>query len=233
MKTTIYLLPGLMCNQKLWGKITPLFDDSYELIFLDIPLKKTFEEMIEELALLLPAHPVLLLGFSLGGYIASYFAVNYPQRVEKLFVLSSSCKPIAQEEIKKREDAIALVDRYGFKGLSYQKVQSLVEYENQNNQELIALIQKMYTDMGQNAFKIQMQASLVRKDLMQELSKLQCSIFLCSSTNDTLADANWLRNLKEKNPKIKLNLFEGTSHMLPLEKPQETAFAIKEWACFS
>jgi pimeloyl-ACP methyl ester carboxylesterase len=233
MKTTIYLLPGLMCNQKLWGKITPLFDDSYELIFLDIPLKKTFEEMIEELAFLLPAHPVLLLGFSLGGYIASYFAVNYPQRVEKLFVLSSSCKPIAQEEIKKREQAIALVDRYGFKGLSYQKVQSLLEYENQNNQELIALIQEMYTDMGKNAFKMQMQASLVRKDLMQELSELKLPIFLCCSQNDTLADANWLKDLQQKNPKIKLNLFESISHMLPLEKPKETALVIKKWAGFS
>ena len=43
--------------------------------------------MLEDLILLLPSNPVLLLGFSLGGYIASYFAVNYPQRVEKLFVL--------------------------------------------------------------------------------------------------------------------------------------------------
>lgn len=233
MKTTIYLLPGLMCNQKLWGKLIPLFDDSYEFIFLDIPLKTTFEEMIEELNLLLPTNPVLLLGFSLGGYIASYFAVKYPQRVAKLFILSSSCKPISKEEIQKREHAIALVDRYGFKGLSHQKVQSLLEYENQNNQELIALIQEMYTDMGKNAFKMQMQASLVRKDLMQELSELQLPISLCCSQNDTLADASWLKDLQQKNPKIQLNLFESISHMLPLEKPKETALVIKKWADFS
>lgn len=233
MKTTIYLLPGLMCDQKLWSKLTPLFDDSYELIFLDIPLKTSFDEMLEDLILLLPSNPVLLLGFSLGGYIASYFAVKYPQRVEKLFVLSSSCKPIVQEEIKKREQAIALVDSYGFKGLSYKKVQSLLEYDNQNNQELISLIQEMYINMGQNAFKTQMQASLVRKDLLNKLSMLNLPISLCCSKNDALVDVSWLKTLVEKNPKIHLHLFQGTSHMLPLEKPQETALEIKKWAQFS
>ena len=229
MKTTIYLLPGLMCDKQLWSRLAPLLDDSYELIFLDIPLKTSFDEMVEELKLLLPLNPVLLLGFSLGGYVASYFAVKYPQRVAKLFILSSSCKPISQEEINKREHAIALVKSYGFKGLSYKKVQSLLETQNQENEELIGLIQQMYINLGEYAFKIQMQASLVRKDLLHELSKVPFPIWLCCSKNDALVDTFWLKALVKENPKIHLSLFESKSHMLPLEKPEETACTIKKW----
>lgn len=233
MKTTIYLLPGLMCDANLWNKLIPLFDETYEFIALDIPLKETFEEMIEELNLLLPKHPILLLGFSLGGYIASYFAIKYPTRVKKLFILSSSCKPISQEEIQKRQHAISFVQTHGFKGLSRQKVQSLLEENNQNNEELITLIQQMYIDMGKNAFNMQMKASLVRRDLMNELSELNLPISLCCSINDSLADASWLKKLQQKNPKIELNLLESSSHMLPLERPKELALIIKEWTSCS
>jgi pimeloyl-ACP methyl ester carboxylesterase len=40
-----------------------------------------------------------LIGFSLGGYIATYFSMLYPERVEKLFVISNSPTSLPLDEI--------------------------------------------------------------------------------------------------------------------------------------
>ena len=31
MKTKIYMIPGFMNNEKLWSRLTPLFDDNFYL----------------------------------------------------------------------------------------------------------------------------------------------------------------------------------------------------------
>jgi pimeloyl-ACP methyl ester carboxylesterase len=229
MKTTLYLLPGLMCNEQLWKSLTPLLEDSYELITLELPLKTSFDAMIEELAQTLPLRAVNLVGFSLGGYVASYFAVRYAHRVSGLFIISHCPKPLLLQEIQKRKDAISLVETYGFKALSVKKVQSLLEEKNQNNKALIALIQQMYVDLGKEVFKTQMQATLVRKDLFEELLELRTPLGFCYSVKDNLIDTHWLKRFAQKKSSVLMFTNESSSHMLPLERPQEVALSIEKW----
>jgi pimeloyl-ACP methyl ester carboxylesterase len=170
-----------------------------------------------------------LVGFSLGGYVASYFAVRYRHRVSGLFIISHCPKPLFIEEIQKREHALCLVETYGFKGLSVKKVQSLLEEKNQNNKALIALIQQMYVDLGKEVFKTQMQATLVRKDLFEELLELSTPLGFCYSLKDNLIDTHWLKRFAQKKSSALMFTNESSSHMLPLERPQEVALSIEKW----
>ena len=92
MKEKIYLIPGLMTDERLWSRIIPLLKDEYELIHVPIPHTGDFDEIIDILFNLFTEDKVNLLGFSLGGYIASYFAITYPNRVNKLFMLAATNK---------------------------------------------------------------------------------------------------------------------------------------------
>jgi pimeloyl-ACP methyl ester carboxylesterase len=229
MKKTIYLLPGLMCNEQLWSRIHPLLKESYELIFLELPLKTNFDEMIEELDLVLPKAPINLLGFSLGGYLASYFAVKHPHRVSKLLIVGNSASPILEEEITRRKQAIHLCETVGFKGLSRQKVKSLLEDENHNDEMLISLIQQMYVDLGEEVYKVQMEATLYRSDLFDHLLDLNIPLHFVYSLKDRLIDSSWLKKFQKQSPNAMFITNDSASHMLPLERPKELALSIHNW----
>ncbi|PHR73062.1 MAG: hypothetical protein COA66_04495 [Arcobacter sp.] len=227
MKTKIYFLPGLMTDERLWKELFCLFDDSYELIHVKIPLKRTFDEILE--ALCFKEEKINLLGFSLGGYVAAYFACKYPHRINKLFILASSPSSMYKDEIIKRSLAIEFTKKHGFKNLSAKKVISLLEEKNNKNTKLIKLVQDMYKDEGAYVFELQMKATLLRKDLLQELIRLNTSIYFFYSKHDRLLNHNSLLTLQEEHKKARFIINNGTSHMLPLEEPKKLHTLILEW----
>ena len=158
-----------MCNEQLWNKITPLLKDDYELIHVTIPLKSSLDEVVETLNSSIKEPTINLLGFSLGGYIASYFACKYPKRIKRLFIMAATPCDLPPSEIRKRESVITMSEKFGFKALAKAKIVSLLEKVNHDNEELINLIGTMYKDLGQKAFISQLGAALKREDLGKKL----------------------------------------------------------------
>lgn len=230
MKTKIYLLPGLMCDERLWSRLVLYFDDTYEFIPLSIPLLDSFDEICEYISGSVKDEKINLLGFSLGGYIASYFALKYPNRVQRLFIIAATICSLSKGEIKKRNETLKLIDNYGFKGLSSKKVISLLLKENQEDTELISLIQEMYIDLGEEALKSQMASTLHRKNLLTNLLTLSIPLTYSYSTKDRLLNYNWIEEFILLHKTCKVVSIEGSSHMLPLEKPLELSEEIKNWA---
>lgn len=229
MKKRIYLLPGVMCNEKLWIKLRPYLDESYELIHLSIPLKSNLDEIVDCLNEIVKEEKIHLIGFSLGGYIASYFACKYPNRIEKLFIISSSLCSLNKEEIEKRKKAIFLVETYGFKGLSRKKVLTLLDDSNKKNEDLIHLIQKMYLDLGKDVFNMQMLGTLYRDDLVEKISMMSFSITYLYSDNDRLVNQYWVQKFSKSSYNTNFVKLESSSHMVPLEIPYELSIEIKNW----
>ena len=229
MKTKIYLLPGLMCNEQLWNRLTPYFDNTYELIFVPIPTESCFDAIISFLDTYFQEDKVNILGFSLGGYVASYFTCKYPHRVNKLFVLAASAGCLQDEEIEKRNKALGLLDTFGFKGLSHKKVVSLLETSNQKDQDLIKLIQQMYIDLGEDVFRTQMASTLNRENLLEKMSHLDVPMTFLYCDEDRLVNTKWIENFSQVTDTGKFEKISSTSHMLPLERPLEVSQAIKKW----
>ena len=63
MKEKIYLIPGLMCDERLWERLTPYLEDYYELVHLEIPLTSDFDEIIEILDKEFKEDKINLFGF--------------------------------------------------------------------------------------------------------------------------------------------------------------------------
>ena len=47
MKEKIYLIPGLMTDNRLWSRLIPLLQDEYELVHVPIPHSEDFDEIID------------------------------------------------------------------------------------------------------------------------------------------------------------------------------------------
>ena len=228
-KEKIYLIPGLMTDERLWSRIKPFLQNEYELVHVPIPHTEDFDEIIDILFNLFKEEKVNLLGFSLGGYIASYFAITYPNRVNKLFMLAATPGSSSEAEIERRKQKFTVIEQEGFLGLSYEKAKSLVEEKNQNDEELIKIIQDMFMDLGKETFISQLTSTFYRKDLFEDLINLNIPIWFFYSKNDRLLNQEAIKKLLLDNHNMNIISREGTSHNIPLEVPELLSNEIKKW----
>jgi len=228
MKEKIYLIPGLMTDERLWSRIKPFLAE-YELVHVPIPHTEDFDEAIDILLDIFKEDKVNLLGFSLGGYIASYFAVTYPSRVNKLFMLAATPGASEEAEIERRREKFAVIEQDGFKGLPYEKAVTLVEDQNKEDSELIKIIQDMFMDLGKKTFISQLTSTFNRVDLLEDLVALKLNIWFYYSTKDRLLNHKSISKLQTLEHEMTLISREGTSHNIPLEVPKELSKRIKEW----
>ena len=229
MRTKIYLIPGTMCNERLWDKLYSAIGSSFELVHTPIPCESSLDEIADSLCEVFQEEKVNIVGFSLGGYIASYFAAKYPNRVEKIFVISNSPCALNSHEVRQHQAVIKLLDSYGYKGISRKKAASLLDKKNQND-NLISTIMEMDVELGEEVFKSQMQWTSTREDLFQELSKLTVPMTFFYSIEDPLVNESWLLHLSKVSETCVAVPTSGSGHMLPLEKPLELSEQIEEWA---
>lgn len=227
MKKKIYLIPGLMTDERLWSRITPLLSE-YELVHIPIPKSEVFDEINDYLLTFFKNEEnINLLGFSLGGYIAFYFTLKYTSRVKKLFLLASTPSSSSKKEIIRRKEKIIQIQKNGFESLSYEKALSLIE--KKDDKELIDIVCKMFNDLGEENFISQLNATFNRKNYIKELISLKIPVFLSYSIDDRLLNHKAIEELNSKEHKIKMFPRKGTSHNLSLEVPEKIAKEIKEW----
>ena len=229
MKEKIYLIPGLMCDERLWDRVTPYLEDKYELIHLTIPLTSHFDEIIEILDKEIKEETINLFGFSFGAYIASYYAVNHPNRIKRLFLNAGTPSVMTPKEIEKRNNMLEMMNSFGFQGISSKKVASLLEEPNQNDEDLIKLIKNMYVDLGEEVYVAQIRTINNRIPLEQKLINLNIPIKMFYSTDDRLLNYKSLENFTNEHTHITKISRKGTSHMIPLEMPQLLSTEIESW----
>ena len=227
MKEKIYLIPGLMTDHRLWSRIIPLLENDYELVHTSIPHSEDFDEIIDILFNEFKEEKVNILGFSLGGYLASYFAITYPNRVNRLFTVAATPGNSTEAEIERRKEKFVAIEKEGFVGLSYEKAKSLLE--KQNDEESIKIIQDMFMDLGKESFISQLTSTFYRKDLFEDLINLSIPIWFFYSKNDRLLNQEAIKKLLLDNHNMNIISREGTSHNIPLEVPELLSNEIKKW----
>ena len=226
MKEKIYLIPGLMTDHRLWHRLEPHLDE-YELIHTPIPLNDNFDEIVEFLDEKIKCEKINLLGFSLGGYIASYFAIKYPSKVQRLFLVGSTPSATEHHHISRRQEKLQYAKVNEFVPLSIKKAKEILEKEDDN--ELVHTMVNMFNDLGHKSFISQLSSTLNRVDLFDNLTDLDLPIKFFYSTDDRLFNHKAIQDIMSTEHNFELISREGTSHNIPLEVPFHLSQEIKDW----
>ncbi len=225
-KEKIYLLPGLMTDHRLWHKLEPHLDE-YDLIHTPIPLSDNFDEIVDFLHEGFSDDKINLLGFSLGGYIASYYSIKYPSKVQRLFLVGSTPSATEKQDIPRRQKKLKDSQKNPFVPLSMEKAKGLLE--KPEDKAVVNTMISMFNDLGHKTFISQLSSTLNRVDLIDDLTSLNFPIKFFYSTQDRLVNHNAIEKITNKIKDIKLIPREGTSHNIPLEVPECLSKEIKEW----
>ena len=141
--TAIVLLHGFLENSNMWKNLAPALAEKHRVICIDLlghgktdslGYIHTMEEMadavhhvIHELKL----RKIVLIGHSMGGYVALSFANLYPETVKGLVLMNSTAKADSDERRANRDRAILAVKRNYITAISM-SIANLFSEENRN-----------------------------------------------------------------------------------------------------
>lgn len=228
-KEKIYFIPGLMTDIRLWGRALPFLKDDFEIVHIPIPNSTDFDEIVDILNKEFKEEKINILGFSLGGYIASYFTCKYPQRVKRLFTVAATPGTTSKVELERREKKLVDFENSSEFGLELEKAIMLLEEQNQSDLSLAQTMVDMFNDLGRDTFLTQLKSTFNRVDLFDKLKDKTIPMHMLYSSNDRLLDLEALDKLHNQKHNIKLIKRDGTSHNIPLEFPELFANSVKEW----
>ena len=156
-KEKIYFIPGLMTDSRLWSKALPFLENEFEIVHVPIPNSTNFDEIVEILNNQFEEEKINILGFSLGGYIASYFTCKYPNKVKRLFTVAATPGTTSKIEKVRREKKLEEFESLNdFFGLDLEKAIMLLEEQNQSDISLAQIMVDMFNSLGKDTFITQL-----------------------------------------------------------------------------
>lgn len=240
MSKTIYFIPGTMCDQQLWQPTWRLLYQQYhediQLVHLVIPSEGHMDDVVNILARNIVDDNAILVGFSLGGYIASAIALKLRNKLKHLVIVSNFPKDLPLAETKQRQRTVDWINSRGYSGLPDKRIDDLLHPQiKQFNALGYVNIKKTMVEMdkklGVDVLLHQISVSLQRPNLLPLLSQLPLDTTLLVGDADNLVDLYSLRqalaelysNSFDYQHNVVLQEVPNTGHMLPLESPQVLA----------
>jgi pimeloyl-ACP methyl ester carboxylesterase len=219
------LVPGFMLDADLWRDVEPGLSPFGPISHADLSRDATLQDMAERV--LSDAPPTfILLGFSMGGYVAREIVRQAPERVTALVLVATSARGDSDVQAQ-RKSAIAGQSELAFRGLSTPAVVSSLHPDNAGRADLIERIQAMGQRLGGATFR--RQSLLDRRDERGDLSGIGCPTLVIAGDKDKLRSRTEAMELHDGIGGSSFEVIENTGHMIPLEASERFVEVIVKW----
>ena len=235
MPVTPVLLPGNMCDARLWRggdhAIIDIMSDQQSCPVYDADL--TQDDSIAAMAarvLSATTGRLLPMGFSMGAIVAVEMAVQAPERIAGLVLAGYNATADMPERAAHRPVQQAEVREGGLERVLVEELKpNYLAAQNRSDAALLSLLRTMGMALGDDVFVRQSEALRLREDRRAAIAGLNVPVLYMCGGEDTLCPPAWHRNWAEVTPKAQFIEMAGAGHMLPLEAPHDFARTIKIW----
>jgi pimeloyl-ACP methyl ester carboxylesterase len=211
-------LPGTLCDARLWHHQTEVFKTH---TVVNLRTQESVGAMVESVAQS-PFEKFILVGFSMGGYIAQEFALQYPERVLKLVLMGSSCEgyPPGEKEIIQR--ALPQIEKGMFRGLTEKRLRQFLHPRSYDNPAIRELVRDMAGgDDAGAVYRRQLNATLDRRNLSQEIGSLHCPMSVLAGKDDQIVPVESILRMEQYAPRAEIHVLSECGHFVPLERPDQ------------
>ncbi|WP_141454058.1 alpha/beta fold hydrolase [Pseudoxanthomonas sp. z9] len=226
-RPTLLLLPGLLCDARLWRDQVEDLADLAEISVPDLTLDDSVGAMAARVLAQAPAR-FALGALSMGGYVAFEILRQAPQRVERLALLSTSARADPPKRAAVRRASLAMAERGRFAGVTRKLLPQLVHASRVDTpvgEEVMAMAERV----GRDAFLRQQRAILERPDSQPLLPTLSMPAVVGVGDDDRMTAPEESRILQTGIAGARLHVFADCGHLPPMEKPRETNDLLRAW----
>ena len=224
----LYFLPGTQCDDALWQQVFEYLPPQFTPISLVIPTRDNLASIVEALRKALPDPPLNIIGFSLGGYVASLFATTYPQCINQLLVVANAPTALPPQEILIRQQTLDYIEKNGYSGMPKTRIRQLLSPMNHQNSDIIDIMRQMDKRGGESMLVNQLSSTTQREDLLGPLNQQSFTTKFVIGEHDDLVNINELKK-SLLNDRLSIETLENCGHMSPLESPQSVAHIIEQY----
>jgi pimeloyl-ACP methyl ester carboxylesterase len=225
--TPLVLLPGMMCDARLWG---PQMAALGRRAVLHAPL--TGQDSIEGLAasVLAVAPPrFALAGLSMGGIVAMEVLRQAPDRVERLAQLDTNPRAETPQVQARRGPQIAAAQAGRLFEVMRDEMKPNYLAEGPGRQAILDLCMEMALALGPEVFVRQSRALAARPDQEATLAAFTGPALVLMGEGDRLCPLARHARMHALMPQSRLVVVPGAGHLPVLERPDETTAALLGW----
>jgi pimeloyl-ACP methyl ester carboxylesterase len=222
------LLPGLLCDARLWAAQHDALAPFDPLIVPGYGPARTIRDMA--LHVLESAPPKMaLVGHGLGARVALEMVLISPERIGRLALLALGDEPPRPEEAVQRDALLALGRAEGIGRLLDRWLPRRVAAENLADKALLARLRAMCETGGLARFEAQTAALLARPDVLPLLPGIRCPTLVGAGRGDLVGSPALHEAIAAAIPGATFAIFEHCGHMAPLEAPDQVGPALARW----
>ena len=211
---TPVFIPGLLCTEWVFHGQADIASGT--AVFADTRQHDTITEMAE-VALAQTSGQLVLIGLSMGGYVALEMARLAPARISAMALFSTNCRQDNDAQRAYRKQAIKLAQQDGFRGVTRQFLRKFLSPRALADTALVDGVLAMAADIGRVTFARQQHAILGRRAQHDTLASLNVPLSIVCGINDTLTPPALSQEMADLAPHADLRLLPDVGHLSTLE----------------
>lgn len=225
MTSNLVLLPGLICDERLWRDVMVGLDA--QCMVADLTQDDSIAAMAQRVLAAAPAR-FALAGLSMGGYVAFEVMRQAPGRVTHLALLDTSARAddAARREIRRK--GIAMVGQGKFVGVSRGLLGSLIAPQHMGL-PVARDVQAMSERVGQEAYLRQQVAIMNRVDSRPSLAAISVPTLVGVGESDKMTPPELAEEIAAGIERAELVRFPDSAHLPTMENPAAVIEAMKDW----
>jgi pimeloyl-ACP methyl ester carboxylesterase len=178
---------------------------------------------------LLALDAAVLVGLSMGGYIAFEMLRQAPQRIARVALLDTSAQPESPEQTARRKQHLALTEAGRYHEVTDLQFPLAVHPSRHGDRALRREYERMGEETGPEAFVRHQQAIMGRADSRPGLHSIRCPTLVLVGDGDVLTPPDHAREIAAGIAGAQLVVVPDCGHLSTLERPDEVTKALADW----
>jgi len=240
----VILIHGFSENGQIWQKQLEALSEQFYVLAPDLPgtgntpatSSLSMESMADYIYDLLKSEDIdsaVVIGHSMGGYVALALAEKYPSVVRGLGLFHSTAAPDSEEKKEARRKSINMIEKYGNEAFVKQTMPNMFSpaFKKQHPEEIESYIQ-MCLRCSQTSQIGYYEAMMQRPDRAAVLSSLSVPALFVIGKDDTAVPMQSVLP-QVSLPRISsIYIFEDTGHIGMWEKPEASKQLLQQFILF-
>jgi pimeloyl-ACP methyl ester carboxylesterase len=230
MRKPLVLLPGMMCDRRLFEPQVAHLDDIADIFVGDIGRHPSIRRIAAAVLDEVPFDRFALCGLSMGGIVAMEMLRQAPDRVSGVAFLDTTplADAVGRAEIRNRQ-----VERAKRGELQSLFIEEMLPHYlapgNAHDERLRQVLIDMAVDLGEIVFENQSNALRDRANNEAAIAEYGGSVLIICGEEDAMCPPARHELIASHSPQSELVTIPAVGHISTLEAPHTVSLALRRW----